>query len=130
VCPCPQPECTGVLHSKGRNRSPVCNICGKGDRSLPMGRPRIPKPPKPLKGPKPLPEGKRSVVYALFDRSLMPDGYPNWICRECAVETTIGCHRKRVQALHPGFMVVPIGSLSKKEKAWFIKARSCDAIGP
>jgi hypothetical protein len=117
--PCPDPNCTGTLHSRGRDRPPKCSVCGHTDR--PPGRPRIDPDSNQTdrdtyqrrkKG------ADRQVTYALFEQSRLPPGLIGTIHRLAFVGTVVGRSRKSVERDRPGLKAVPWGSLRAREKRW------------
>lgn len=117
---CPDPECTGKLHHRGKGRSPVCNMCGWRS-ALPRGRTR--KNADRLVSDRDVYQAKktaidRSVTYALFDPLLVPEGSIGFIHRSALVDVVVGCSRVSVERDRPGLKAVPIGSLRIKEKRW------------
>lgn len=118
--PCPQPNCSGTLRSKGKGRSRSCSVCGKSEADN-RGRPKI-NPDRPLtiqeKNDRRSKATPRQIQYALFDPAKIPEGSIGFIHRAALAGVVVARSRQRVEAENPGTRAVPVGRLSAREKRW------------
>jgi hypothetical protein len=111
--PCPQPGCSGRLHSKGKGRSPRCNECGYSEPKK-RGRPRKDSLTRNERY-RATADSPRQILYVLFDGPIE---------REALVGIVEGRSRQEVEDLHQGLTAVPFTSLAQGQKRWIYEAEN------
>lgn len=105
--PCPQPGCNGRLHSKGKGRSPRCNLCGYSEPQK-RGRPRKDNLTKNERY-RAAADNPRQILYVLFDGQ---------IDQASLVGTAEGRSRQEVEDAHQALTVVLFTALTQGQKRW------------